>query len=188
VDREAWAEDYDPDGQRSMVLGDQYVTRVGNGSTGFKFSPGNPQALGLTWMAFNPALDNIGVEPWTGKAWGIGTDNNLYELQDTSADKKEWLWRSKEYTYPRPTNFSVFQIHFDDTVGDDLHLKVTATLRGNDHSVAKVVVFDQDVAESGKERRLPSGFKADVWEVELSGTAEVQNFVMASSVAELRGV
>jgi hypothetical protein len=134
-------------------------------------------------------VDNIGTEPWTGKQWAISTTNNLYELEVPATTALAWTWRSKEYTYPRPTNFNVFQCYYDETAGNSLHMKVWATLRGNDGSTTETLVFDQDLTtSSGRERRLPSGFKSDIWKLEFSGTAELQTFAMASSVAELRGV
>jgi hypothetical protein len=65
-------------------------------------------------------------------------------------------------------------------------LKIWATLRGKDGRVRKVLVYDEDVHYSGRELRLPSGFKSDIWQFEFSGTAELQAFQIATTAAELR--
>jgi hypothetical protein len=49
-----------------------------------------------------------------------------------------------------------------------------------------VLVYDEAVPHSGKEVRLLAGFKSDTWEIEFAGTAELEQFLMASSVQELR--
>jgi hypothetical protein len=47
-------------------------------------------------------------------------------------------------------------------------------------------VYDADIAASGREIKLPSGFKADIWQFEFSGTAELQAFLIATTAQELR--
>jgi hypothetical protein len=64
-------------------------------------------------------------------------------------------------------------------------LKVWATLRGNGSTVKKLV-YNEDVSFSGKEIKLPSGFKSDIWQFEFTGTAELQAFLIATTAAELR--
>jgi hypothetical protein len=188
ITREEWQNDYDPSNIRATLRGGDYVAVLSSGD-GFCLSLTNAMERGISWMDWPTEIVNIGTEPWTGKAWMIDIDANLHEMEVPDEEPLAYTWRSKEYIYPRPTNFSVFQCFYDDTDGDDLHLKVLATLRGNDGSTTETVVFDEDLTSaSGRERRLPSGFKADVWTVEFTGNVELQSFAMASSVAELRSV
>jgi hypothetical protein len=191
ISREDWQEQYNPSGLRSMYINGQYVASctLHAWQYGFVFAPTNPTVNGLSWWSQEVGLENIGVEPWTGKPWGIGDNNNLYELRVPGEDPLPWTWVSKEFVYPKPVNFQVFQCFFDDTTGDTLYLKVKVTLRGSDGAVTNdALVYDQVVTQSGKELRLPSGFKSDVWQLEFTGTCVLQSFVMASSVAELRSV
>jgi hypothetical protein len=129
---------------------------------------------------------NIGIEPWTGKPWIIDSDNKLYEWDAPGAAHLSYTWQSREFIYPQPTNFAAFQAYFDDTSSSILHLKIWATLRGKDGRVRKVLVYGEDVHYSGRELRLPSGFKSDIWQFEFSGTAELQAFQIATTAAELR--
>jgi hypothetical protein len=47
-------------------------------------------------------------------------------------------------------------------------------------------VYDEDIEASGREIKLPSGFKSDVWQFEFSGNAQLQSFMIASTAQELR--
>jgi hypothetical protein len=135
------------------------------------------------------SIVNIGTEPWTGKPWYIGkvgSDAKLYEWQVPASEPLTYRWKSREFSYPRPTNFTVYQAYYDDTTGDPLVVKIWVTLRGNNGVVNKSLVYSQAVPASGREVRLPSGFRSDTWQLEFSGSAELQSFVMATNVAELR--
>ena len=50
------------------------------------------------------------------------------------------------------------------------------------------VVYDQQVPRNGRAVRLPSGFKADIWQFELRGRAPIYSLHVASTMKELKGV
>jgi hypothetical protein len=189
ISREDWQTNYIANGLRATLKGGDYLGIIPGLALGFVIPLLNLTERGISWVEYPVAMDNIGTEPWTGKQWGITTTNFIHELEVPATTALTWTWRSKEFTYPLPTNFRAFQCFYDETAGNLLHMKVWATLRGNDGSTTETLVFDQDLTtSSGRERRLPSGFKSEVWKIEFSGTVELQSFAMATSVAELRGV
>jgi hypothetical protein len=110
----------------------------------------------------------------------------LYEWEQPNAGQRSYTWLSREFIYPFPSNFAVFQAYFDDSPGGLLHLKVWATLRGNSGATSRVLVYDQNIEASGREIKLPSGFKSDVWQFEFSGNALLQTFMIATTAQELR--
>jgi len=65
-------------------------------------------------------------------------------------------------------------------------LKIWATLRGYPGTTTKTLIFDQNITTSGQEFKLPSGFRADIWEVELSGAAALESLLLATTTQELR--
>lgn len=86
-----------------------------------------------------------------------------------------YLWRSKLFRAPAHLNFSVAQVKASAypvtlRVYADGALKLTKTVSSDAHF------------------RLPSGFKALDWYVELEGTNDVTEFFMATSVLELMAV
>jgi hypothetical protein len=192
IDREMWETNFFPSFQRNIVVEDTlYSTNSAVAATyGFSVSLVDPTEKGVSYLVWPVHMKYIGVEPWTGRPWGLSgvtSANYIYELFQKNADPLSYTWTSKEFVYPQPTNFSVFQCFYDDTPGTTVRVRIWATLRGNDGTTTKTLVYDQYLVDSsGRERRLPSGFKSEVWQIEFSGTTTLQSFAMASSVMELR--
>jgi hypothetical protein len=82
----------------------------------------------------------------------------------------------------------VFQAYFDDTLDKSLTLLIEVTLRGNDGTTEWATIYNRPVVSSGKEIKLPSGFKSDVWRFTFTGNTELQSFMIASNTRELRSV
>jgi hypothetical protein len=191
ISREQWR-NTEPRYYRAMMQGGEYVALTYTSSptfNGWRFWPQKPETRGVVYFDLAELPVNIGIEPLTGKPWLIvfeGGVYNLYEWETPGAARVSYEWISKEFVYPYPANFSVYQAYFDDTLTKTLNLKVEVTLRGNDGSTEWAVVYDRPVVASGKEIKLPSGFKSDVWRFTFSGNTELQSFVIASSARELR--
>lgn len=86
-----------------------------------------------------------------------------------------YLWRSKVFRSPQHVNYSVAQVRASAypvtlKVYADGALKLTKSVASEAHF------------------RLPAGFKALDWYVEIEGTSDVTEFYMATSVAELMQV
>lgn len=94
---------------------------------------------------------------------------------DAADELLEFTWRSKVISLPRPGNFSVMQL-----MGRDLDLDVTITADGVD-------VDTWPVTEPGL-HTLPGGFMAREFEIEVSGSGEIDSIELAQDVAELARV
>jgi hypothetical protein len=127
---------------------------------------------------------------WSGEVFTI-KDSKLYHHDPSDSTLfLPFQWRSKEFQYVKPDNFVCYEIYWDDdrfdatstdapTIippGVAMHLRVLAD---------RNVVYDHDVPVNGKPVKLPSGFKAAVWQFEISGRAPVFTFQCATSVKEL---
>ena len=122
-----------------------------------------------------------GTDMWSNNVWLIDS-NNLYLWDDVAAPRRPFRWKSKEFSIPRKGNLSVAQLFFDENDplgGENIRLKVWAD---------RVLVYDQPIPRSGAEHKLPSGFKCDIWQFEVSGAVRVHNLNVASSSGELAGV
>jgi hypothetical protein len=189
--REQWVRDYLPTTLRAMYHAGEYIALLNGTMGGFRFSPANPEAMGVVrWTNLTYAPLGVGVEPWTGKPYLIVnidvTGHAIAAWEPHTAGFLSMDWRSKEIQTPYPTNFSCGQVYYDDSLGLTCTLQIIATLRGNDGTVQDTLVYDQPVAASGREFRLPSGFKADIWQLRVTGSAVVQSILLATSVRELR--
>ncbi|HEY5970703.1 MAG TPA: hypothetical protein VIT22_01815, partial [Pseudoxanthomonas sp.] len=100
------------------------------------------------------------------------------------------VWKSKEFQYPLETNFGAYAIYWDDT-RYSASTWGTSVMPTSEHVRFKVLadrqtVYDQIVPRNGRPVRLPSGFKADIWQFEIRARAPVYTLHVASSAKELR--
>jgi hypothetical protein len=193
ISREQWQRDFVPNKIRAMYHNGEYVGAIYNSTGGFRFSPTNPSALGVTWWGqANEFPVNLNVEAQTGRAHMLSFNNTgatsiaVFEWEKADNPYQTMTWKSKEYQTPWPMNFRVGQAYFDVNSTTPLHLKIWATLRGYPGTTSKTLIFDQNITTSGQEFKLPSGFRADIWEVELSGAAALESLLLATTTQELR--
>lgn len=125
-------------------------------------------------------LGSGGAQPITAGFQDASTDK-LYLVQGSSIVRFDdgtplpYLWRSKVFRSPQHINYSVAQVRASAypvqlKVYADGALKLTKSVASEAHF------------------RLPSGFKGLDWYVEIEGTADVTEFLMATSTVELMQV
>lgn len=140
----------------------------GSGRKGFLIEPGNPQGIyfldtGYTALHFDELKDQLYVLDGSSiKKWDTGS------LMTVKA-------RSKQFWAPKPINFAAAEV-----VADTYPLTCRVYADG-------ALKHTQSVA-SNNPFRLPSGFLAQRWEIEIEGTSAVQSAAIGTSVAELAAV
>ncbi|MEY2653800.1 MAG: hypothetical protein RLZZ524_828 [Pseudomonadota bacterium] len=148
------------------------MTFIGNGeievctvSTGF-----NPSAL---------AVDRETESLYYMQAGSTPSARMLYQFDPASGSSPiTYTWRSKSFHLPREANFSVFQVFAKAYHGGanvlTLNVYADGVLRRS------VNVTSQNI------ERLPSGFLARDWQVEVIANVEVQAVHVADNVRELK--
>jgi hypothetical protein len=194
VDPDTWQDVFKPQGMVATIHDDKYcaVNPLMDVADGFVFDPVAPSKQGMYYLDFTaPNMSGavwIGQDQWTGITLIIDNDGRVFEVEPPLGTPDVFVWRSKEFHYPKPVNFKVYQAYFDDEPGTEpLRLKIWVTLRGNAGEVSKQVIYDQQIPASGKEIKLPSGTLGDVWQFEFTGNGTLQSFIISTSVQELRG-
>lgn len=93
-------------------------------------------------------------------------------------------WVSKVFTMPHPVNMGCAQVLASSY---PLSITISASTDGtsNPDTMSTVGVF---TVSDSRPFRLPSGFLAREWQVQLSGTTAVQEVFLATSMSELRQV
>ena len=138
----------------------------GSGRKGFFIDPANPTGIyfldtGYAAMHFDELQDQLYVLDGTSvKRW------------DAGASAMTWRFRSKVFKLPRPINFGCAEVIAD---------AFPVTLRVWADGVLK---HSQTVSAAGA-LRLPSGFRATDWQLEVEGATAVQGVNLATTVAEL---
>ena len=140
----------------------------GDGRKGFLIDPSNPQGVffldvGYAAMHFDELKDQ------------------LYVLDDTSIKKWDagsamtFRARSKQFLAPKPMNFAAAEVVAD---------AYPVTFRLYADGALKHTQF----VASGNPFRLPGGFLAQRWEIEIEGDKAVQSAAISSSISELAAI
>jgi hypothetical protein len=169
ISKSQWGTDYLPTTLKSFFHRQQYYAL--RTTDGFALT-----GAGVVDIDLFTAPVMMGTDEFSGNPWLID-GGYLYEWECAAEPQSPFRWRSKEWHVPRQSNMSVTQLMFDTPVGNELAvLRVWADRR---------LVFDQSV-QSAREVRLPSGFKADIWQFEVESPVRVHRVNIANTIAELR--
>jgi hypothetical protein len=95
---------------------------------------------------------------------------------DAGVTPRSLVWKSKKFQTPSPTNFGAAQMFASGPV--TMKFYADGVLK---HTQAQTVVGSDPF-------RLPSGFRATNWEIQIEGAYEVTSLLMASTVSELTQV
>ena len=125
---------------------------------------------------------NVHNDPWSGEVFVLKT-GKVYWIDQTDPMQpcEPYRWKSKLFTTAEPMNLGALQIRFDAPAwivpGDYGIVRVFAD---------KVEVTNRPLVKSGQIMRLPSGFKADLWQLQIESKVQVKKVHLASSINELR--
>lgn len=123
-------------------------------------------------------------------------DGKVFWLDQRPGFKTEpYIWRSKIFQTTDKRNFSAFKLYFydpedfqptgpanfalDQVFDPDTQLAIVRIYADNR------LILAHEVRKSGELHRMPSGFKADFWQIEIEAIVKVKSFQMATSVKEL---
>jgi hypothetical protein len=143
---------------------------------------------------------NIILDPWTGEPVFI-MNGFLYLWDSVITDARMvYKWTSKEFHHPKPTNYAALKIYYDaipensQSSNSDpwattsvalLPIDVTGQLK---LYADRVLVWTRNFASAGELMRLPSGYKAEVFQLEVTGRVRVDSVQMGTTVKELEQV
>jgi hypothetical protein len=194
VGREIWQTAYAPETiQATLQYGHYCAMRTAGGvETGFmtpvttSYQVTNPLPQSQTGITDidGYAGSVVGMDAFSGKSWLI-TGNNLFEWLPADSPRLAVHWRSKELQIKQPVNMACAMLFFDraddaPAGADTIRLRIWAGRR---------MVYDQNVsARNADVIKLPSGFKSEIWQVEVWGYCIVHEIQFASSVADLKAL
>jgi len=171
--REQW-QAYTPSSIQSYIYNGRIHCFYNNGSRGilvFDFT-----GQGATFTTSDMSLATA-----VSAGFYDATTDKLYLAQGTNIVRFDqgfalpYTWKSKIFRNPYPTNFGFGQV-------TALQYPVTLKVYADGDLVAAKVV------QNNNQFRLPSGFRAYEWELQLDGTAEVIEAGIAQSTEELKSL
>jgi hypothetical protein len=194
ITKDDWIRNFAPQYIRAVRYQNGYLALRNlpspNPRTGFYLDPTDLK-VALTELSDFGTCVNLNLDFWSGevfwlaagmvKRWDVPS-NNLMPVQ----------WRSKEFQFPYQENFGCYAIYWDEARFSSFNWG-TGIMPTTEHVRFKVyadrkVVYDQIVQRNGRPLRLPSGFKADIWQFEIKARAPVYSMHVASTMKELRTV
>jgi hypothetical protein len=154
----------------------------------------NPR-VAVTKLANATPLFNTFTDHWTGEIFLIYDGKVNWLDISNMRDHIPYLWRSKKITMPNQRSLEAMRVFFDTysdtpTQNPIANTNAVQTLAADQWGLARVyaddrLVFTRELRKSGDMFRLPSGFKATYWQVEIEGQVSVSSIEMATSAKEL---
>lgn len=147
--------------------------------------------IGYTKLTNPVATDNCWQDEWTGEIF-VARDGVVYWLDlDPDRSRGTFKWRSKMLETPNMRNFASMRIYFD-TYRDSPELNPTPnaalvqTLAADQWGLVRlygdgVLRWTREIRSSGEVMRLPSGYKATFWQVEIEARVKINSIELATT-------
>ena len=196
ITRQDWLKEYSPQWLRAARYQNGYLALrmipiTGGVQTAFYLDPSDLK-VALTELSDYDNIRNIQNDFWSGEVFILDDAGRIERWDPPNNDLMPVRWKSKEFQYPFEENFGAYAIYWDDDrySNADYGLSImprTEKVRFKVYANRRVV-YDQLVPKNGRPIRLPSGFKADIWQFEIRARAPVYTMHVASTAKELKGV
>jgi hypothetical protein len=141
-------------------------------------------------------IRNVFTDLWTSEVF-ILRDDGLFWLDQTRAceePRQPYIWRSKILETPNQKNFEAMRVYISThrctpPLGPR-NTSLIQTLQPDQWGLVRlyadgVLRMTREIRESGEMFRLPSGFKATFWQVEVEARVRLQSIEIATTAKEL---
>lgn len=153
------------------------------------------QRVAFSTLSNSVPCVNVFNDPWTGELLviraGVLYWVNIYDSNPTSDVFK---WRSKIFQASMKKNFEAIKIYYDTLASTPVqgarNTSSPQTLASNQHGLVRiyaddVLVMTRELRTSGELMRLPSGFKAEYWQVEIEARVRIKSLQLADTAKDL---
>jgi len=144
-------------------------------------------------------MTNVFNDPWSGEVIQI-QNGKVYRLDiaNETGPRQAFIWRSKIFQPTDKKNYQAMRIYFAVPPWAPALNPVRKTtspqaLQPDQYGLVRIyadgnLVMTRELRISGELMRLPSGFKADFWQIELEAVVQIESVQMATSDKELKKV
>lgn len=194
ITKEQWGKDFAPAYLRA--------TRYQQGYLGLRCIPAAADRTGfyldlsdlrtaVTELSEMDNAANVQTDVWSAEVFVLRA-LTVEHYDPPTSSFLPFIWKSKEFQYVFRDNFAVYALFWDAARADLTSGNATDILPAATPAAVRVwadreLVYDEDVEKNGEAIRLPSGFKALVWQFEIRARAPVFALHVASTLKELRG-
>lgn len=152
-----------------------------------------------TRVGVNLLEEPVGVlsafeDPWSGDVLYVSEDHKLYSMHPSNdAEQRYYIWRSKAFQMQRPNNMSAIKVRFlptDPEFGQEPYDLNDPNTSATAFGWVRVYadgrkVLDRELTVSGRVDRIPSGYKAEYWVIEIEARVRVMSIEFAGTAREL---
>lgn len=155
------------------------------------------ERVGFNLLDTDTETVNTITDVWTGEVFVIR--NGVVNWLDLSFDRPyaPYKWKSKIFEMPNRRNLEAMRIWFKTysttPALNPVPVVSPTTLAADMYGIVRVyaddrLVYSRELRTSGEFFRLPSGFKATWWQVEIEARVQIHNIEMATAAKELGSV
>jgi hypothetical protein len=136
-------------------------------------------------------------DPWSGETMVI-RDGKIYRLDvsNETGPRQTALWRSKIFQPQDKKNYQALRVYFDvppwaPALNPVRNTSPIQTLQSDQWGLVRIyadgkLVMTRELRVSSELMKIPSGFKADFWQIEFETILKIQSVQMATSDKELK--
>lgn len=159
----------------------------------------NDDRVGYHRLAFaDEPTDNVVTDHWTGEIFLLRNNKVLWLDISDSRVEGPYTWRSKSFNMQERKNLGAMRVWFDTNTNlpeldPARNIALVQDLADDQWGLVRVyadgrLVYTNELRSTGEIMRLPSGFKAQYYQIEIEARIEVSKIEVASSVKELQVV
>jgi hypothetical protein len=156
------------------------VTNYTGAYAGGAIDPTDGRVAFMPLSSTDPTM-NLYNDPWTNEVLVL-RDGKVYWVDVAgTAPRQEYTWKSKEFQPSTRKNLEAMKVYFENPEGLTSFGTIKIYADGRLAATKPLLV-------SGQHIRLPSGFKADFWQIEITSRVSISSVQMATSMKELASV
>ena len=194
ITKDEWIRLYSPAFIRAVRYQNGYLALrmppTPNPRSGFFLDPTSLK-VALTELTDFADVVAINTDFWSGEVLPLKA-GMIRRWDPPTDDLMPVLWKSKEFQFLYEENFGAYAIYWDAARYSNYDygtgIMPTSEIVRFAVYADRRKVYDQLVPRNGRPVRLPSGFKADIWQFEIRARAPVYSLHVASTMKELKTV
>lgn len=184
--------------QEDTFQNDAFLQVDFTGSYAGAFIDINNQRVSYTKLFSADPTYNCFTDAWTGEVLVLRNGKVYWLDLAVQRPRQSYIWRSKIFEAPNQRNFEAMRVYFatlpeTPALNPVANTSLVQTLAADQWGLVRVYAdgvlrFTRELRNSGDLFRLPSGFKATLWQIEVEARVRINSIEFATSAKELINV
>jgi hypothetical protein len=155
----------------------------------------NDSRVAFSTISTDVPVRSVYADFWTGEVFVHRDDGVFWLNQSATRPRDPFIWRSKILETPNQRNFEAMRVYFTTfpntpELNPVQNVSPNQTLQPDQWGIIRVYAdgvlrFTRELRESGQFFRLPSGFKATFWQIEIEARVRIDSVEIATTARDL---